>query len=157
MSCGIFLEQASNSCLLHRQANSLPPSHQKSPYNFILKCNKSSLFKPYIVSLFPWTSSGWMHIYANPASFGTGALDLALENQSGLWLGHLAAMHLWVSRLTSPGSRFLFVNCALGTLHHALVLPCAGESHTLSTWLREDRGCFSCAFPAKAFTNGKAQ
>ena len=55
VSCGIFLEQASNPCLLHRQANSLPPSHQESPYNFTLKCNKSSLFKLYIVSLFPWT------------------------------------------------------------------------------------------------------
>ena len=70
-------------------------------------------------------------------------------------MGHLAAMYLWVSRLTSPGSRSLFVNCALGTLHHALVLPC--KSHTLFTWLREDRGCFSCVFLAKAFANGRAQ
>ena len=30
-ACGIFLDQGSNPCLLHWQADSLPPSHQGSP------------------------------------------------------------------------------------------------------------------------------
>ena len=30
-ACGIFLDQRSNSCPLHWQADSLPPSHQGSP------------------------------------------------------------------------------------------------------------------------------
>ena len=34
MACGIFLDQRSNLCLLHWQADSLPPSHQGSPYAF---------------------------------------------------------------------------------------------------------------------------
>ena len=62
-----------------------------------------------------------------------------------------------MSRLAPPGSRSLLVNCVLGTLRCALVLLSAGESHTLFTWLREDRGCFSCVFLAKAFANGRAQ
>ena len=31
MACGIFLNQGSNPCLLHRQVDSLPLSHQGSP------------------------------------------------------------------------------------------------------------------------------
>ena len=33
MACGIFLDQESNLCLLHWQANSLPRGHQGSPEN----------------------------------------------------------------------------------------------------------------------------
>ena len=31
MACGIFLDQGSNLCLLHQQADSLPLSHEGSP------------------------------------------------------------------------------------------------------------------------------
>jgi len=31
MTCGIFLDQGPNSCLLHPQADSFPLSHQGSP------------------------------------------------------------------------------------------------------------------------------
>ena len=39
-ACGIFLAQGLNLCLLHWQADSLPPSHQGSPcfYLFIFGC-----------------------------------------------------------------------------------------------------------------------
>ena len=39
MACGIFLDQASDLCLLHWQANSLPLSYQGSPGNFFRKLN----------------------------------------------------------------------------------------------------------------------
>ena len=35
MVCGIFLDQVSNPCRLHRQADSLPLSHQGSPLRFL--------------------------------------------------------------------------------------------------------------------------
>ena len=35
-TCGIFLDQESNSCLLHWKVDSLPLSHQGSPINMIL-------------------------------------------------------------------------------------------------------------------------
>ena len=31
VACGIFPDQGSNLCLLHWQADSLPPNHQESP------------------------------------------------------------------------------------------------------------------------------
>ena len=34
-ACAIFPDQGSNPCLLHLQGDSLPPSHQGSPYNFL--------------------------------------------------------------------------------------------------------------------------
>ena len=37
MSCGIFLDQGSNLCLLHWQVDSLPQSHQGSPVEPVLR------------------------------------------------------------------------------------------------------------------------
>ena len=37
MSCGIFLDQGSNLCLLHLQVDSLPLSHQGSPVEPVLR------------------------------------------------------------------------------------------------------------------------
>lgn len=73
------------------------------------------------------------------------------------WLGHFAAVRLWVSHPTSPVWSSLSVNCASGTLHHTLVLPCTGKSHTLFTWLLKDRGCFSCVFLATELANSRGQ
>ena len=39
MACGIFPDQGSNPCLLHWQADSLPLSHQESPFSlFVFVC-----------------------------------------------------------------------------------------------------------------------
>ena len=42
MACGIFLDEGSNPCLLHWQVDSLPRSHQGSPFSF---------FTPHLVKL----------------------------------------------------------------------------------------------------------
>ena len=43
--CGIFLDQGSNPCLLHWQADSLPLSHQGSPPNLFLKTKVGKCIK----------------------------------------------------------------------------------------------------------------
>ena len=50
MACGIFPDQGSNSCLLRRQADSLPLSHQGSPSASFLICHLSSTLPA------PWLS-----------------------------------------------------------------------------------------------------
>ena len=51
VACGIFLDQRSSLCLLHWQADSLPPSHQGSPYAFSGKTSLLLLFLCFSVSL----------------------------------------------------------------------------------------------------------
>ena len=59
-ACGIFPDQGSNPCPLHRQADCQPLRHQGSPHSFI---SDSSLLKVE----FTFTSSTPMHlIYSSP-------------------------------------------------------------------------------------------
>ena len=56
VACGVFLNQGSNPHLLHWQENSLPLSHQESPWSFLddLDFHSSSSHSLLSISLVPW-------------------------------------------------------------------------------------------------------
>ena len=56
-ACGIFLDQGSNPCLLHWQADSLLLSHQGSPSIFIFTCIYGKSTCKESISLFHLSSS----------------------------------------------------------------------------------------------------
>ena len=71
-ACGIFLDQGSNPCLLHRQADSLPLSHQGSPkgvYTDQLQGSQALCSCP--LPPRPQTAHcrGWLPVYP-PRAFG---------------------------------------------------------------------------------------
>ena len=69
-ACGIFLAQGSNPCLLHRQADSLPLSLQRSPFlRFRWRRQEGS-------GLTAGLSSGLQQPLACPWAFGTHAVRL---------------------------------------------------------------------------------
>ena len=53
IACGIFPDQGSNLCLLHKQAASLPLSHQESP-----AINKINIYIFLIIAGLSWWLSG---------------------------------------------------------------------------------------------------
>ena len=79
IECGIFLDQGSNLCLLHWQADSLPLSHKGSPY----------FIQFYIKILYKWLVLLWLILW----------LVLFLENYSLMILSyHDRVITTWILR-----------------------------------------------------------
>ena len=119
-SCGIFPDQGSNPCPLHRQANSQPLCHQGSPYTRIS-------FTKFILQYY--TIQGWFNLRMQNGGYGG--------------LSKVIRGFLIVRRLTSPAPELfkgqLYINIPQDWQWYVLlVIGCPGLMR-----LESPNGCLS--------------
>ena len=129
--CGIFPDQGLNLCLLHWQADSLPLSHQGSPFHLLLT---TDLFQgdPFLPPLFPHQPSATKSVFSSiPPAPHVPHRVLAPRSQALLWAVSSAGLPssghtllLRPSRAAAQGSLLLCsVPCTLSPSGVYLVSP----------------------------------